>query len=159
MSERRSWALGVVMMVSVAAACGGGTPGPATLDPRHDACRACRMTVSDPRTAAQIVAPGEEPMFFDDIGCLAAYLKENPPPVKGAVAYVADHRTRAWVLASRATFTRVGRLETPMGSHLIAHVDQVSLGADPDAQGGVFVGVSEVFGPAGPPGGQEPRCP
>ena len=159
MRGRRACALGVVTMVSVAAACGGGTPGPATLDPRHDACRACRMTVSDPRTAAQIVAPGEEPMFFDDIGCLAAYLRQGPPPAKGAVAYVADHRTRAWVLASRATYTRVARLETPMSSHLVAHADAASVRADPDTQDGTLVGVAEIFGPAGPPGGQPSRCP
>jgi copper chaperone NosL len=117
------------------------------------------MTVSDARTAAQIVAPGEEPMFFDDIGCLAAYLRENPRSAKGAVAYVADHRTRAWVVASRATFTRVERLETPMGSHLVAYADQASLRTDPDASGGIPVGAFEIFGPAGPPGGQESRGP
>lgn len=159
MSARLSRALAVAIVMSVTAACGGGAPGPATLDPRHDACRTCRMTVSDPRTAAQIVAPGEEPMFFDDIGCLAAYLRENPVPATGAVAYVADHRTRAWVPASRATYARVERLETPMGSHLVAYVDRPSLRADADAQGSTPVSVSEIFGPAGPPGREEQRCP
>jgi copper chaperone NosL len=117
------------------------------------------MAVSDPRFAAQIVAPGEEPLFFDDIGCLADYLRQNPPPAKGAVAYVADHRTRAWVLASKAIFTRVPRLETPMSSHLVAHADTASLGADPDTKDGVPVAGAEIFGPAGPPGGQTTRCP
>jgi copper chaperone NosL len=144
-------------MVILAASCGAGPPGPATLDPRHDACRSCRMTVSDPRVAAQVVAPGEEPMFFDDIGCLAAYLRQEPRSPEGAVAYVADHRTRAWVRASKATFTRVGRLETPMGSHLVAHSDAASRLADADTTGGVPVGLTEIFGPAGPPGGQAPQ--
>ena len=33
--------------------------------------RSCRMAVSAAGVAAQVVAPGEEPRFFDDIGCLA----------------------------------------------------------------------------------------
>ncbi len=36
------------------------------------------MAVSSARFASQIVAPGEEPRFFDDLGCLAAYLREHP---------------------------------------------------------------------------------
>ncbi|HEY3381583.1 MAG TPA: nitrous oxide reductase accessory protein NosL [Vicinamibacterales bacterium] len=157
MNAPRLWVVAVVATVILAASCGGGPPGPATLDPRHDACRFCRMTVSDPRVAAQVVAPGEEPMFFDDIGCLAAFLRQETRLPQGAVAYVADHRTRAWVLASSATFTRVDRLETPMGSHLVAYVDAASRLADPDTKGGVPVGIPEIFGPAGPPGGQAPR--
>jgi copper chaperone NosL len=156
-SAPQSRAFGVVALAILAASCGGGPPGPATLDPRHDACRSCRMTVSDPRVAAQVVAPGEEPMFFDDIGCLATYLRQEQRLPRGAVAYVADHRTRAWVRASRATFTRVDRLETPMGSHLVAHSDAASRLADADTTGGFPVGVAEIFGPAGPPGGQAPQ--
>jgi copper chaperone NosL len=158
MSARRAPGLAVLIAAAVAA-CGGGVPGPATLDPRHDACRSCRMTVSDPRFAAQLAAPGEDPLFFDDIGCLAAYLREAPRLPQEAVAYVADHRTREWVRASRATYTRVARLETPMGSHLVAHADPASLDADADARDGARVAIAEIFGPAGPPGGQEPRCP
>lgn len=159
MSPRRVLARAVAATAIVLAACGGGVPRPATLDPRHDACRSCRMTVSDPRFAAQVVAPGDEPLFFDDIGCLATYLREEAPLPPGAIAYVADHRTRAWVPASRATFTRVVRLETPMASHLVAHADAASAGADDEAKDGVRVAVAEIFGPAGPPEGREPRCP
>jgi copper chaperone NosL len=155
-SARRVLALAVVATTTAVAACGGGVPGPATLDPRHDACRSCRMTVSDQRVAAQVVAPGEEPLFFDDIGCLAAYVRDEPRLPQGAVAYVADHRTRGWVLAASATYTRVAHLETPMSSHLVAHVDAASRLADPDAKDGAPVGISEIFGPAGPPGGQVP---
>jgi copper chaperone NosL len=94
------------------------------------------MTVSDGRFAAQVVSPGEEPLFFDDIGCLEAYLTRTARLPGGAVAYVADHRTRSWVLASAAVFTRVDDLETPMNSHLIAHADASSRDADPAATGG-----------------------
>lgn len=124
---------------AAAVACGRGTPAPAPLDTRSESCRFCRMAVSDARFAAQIVARGEEPLFFDDIGCLDAYLRQAPRLPDDALAYVADHRTRAWVPASAAVFTRVVTLETPMNSHLLAHADASSRDADPAAAGGQIV--------------------
>jgi copper chaperone NosL len=111
------------------------------------------MAISDARVAGQLVAPSEEPKFFDDIGCLGRYAAGSRAQPKGATAYVADHRTRAWVRAGRAIYTRAASLETPMGSYLIAHVDAVSRDADPDAKGGTPRALDEVFGPDGPPGG------
>ena len=56
-----------------------GDAPPAALDTRNETCRSCRMPVSDPRLAAQLAAPGEEPVFFDDIGCLRDFLREHAP--------------------------------------------------------------------------------
>ena len=146
-----------VVVASIAAAlalaCAGGSPGPATLDVGLAACDHCRMKVSDAALAGQLVAPGEEPRFFDDLVCLVAYLRDHPDPPAGAVAYVADHRTSRWVRAGAAVYTRVGTLATPMGSHLIAHEDAASRGADPAARDGATVPAAELFGSAGPPGG------
>jgi copper chaperone NosL len=128
------------------AACSSGPVPPAALDTRNEACRFCRMHVSDKRCAAQLVAPGEEPLFFDDLGCLAGYLKARSRQPRGEVAYVADHRTGDWVAASQAVFTRVEGLETPMGSHVIAHADAVSRDADGDARGGVPRSLVEILG-------------
>ena len=138
-------------------ACASGPPGPAALDTRNEACSFCRMAVSDPRFAAQIVAPGEEPRFFDDAGCLASYVKGKHDALpKQAVAYVADHRTKAWIPARSAAYTKVEALQTPMGSHVIAHADAASRDADPDARGGAPVAAADLFGPEGPPGGGLP---
>jgi copper chaperone NosL len=133
-------------------ACSRGSTGPAALDTRTEACAHCRMAVSDARFAAQLVAPREEPRFFDDVGCLRDDLRERRPPA-GAVAYVADHRTKGWARASAAVYSRVPWLATPMGSHLVAHADAASRSADPDAAAGTPLSPAEVFGPAGPPDG------
>jgi copper chaperone NosL len=103
------------------------------------------MAVSNAAFAAQLVAPGEEPRFFDDLGCLGGYLRAGRAPAN-AVVFVADHRTKAWVRADRAVYTRVPGLETPMGSHVIAHADAASLAADPDARGGAPVPAAELLG-------------
>ncbi|MEW6337758.1 MAG: nitrous oxide reductase accessory protein NosL [Acidobacteriota bacterium] len=146
-------AAGLLALAVLAGACSGPV-APAVLDPRHDACAWCRMTVSDPRFAAQLAAPGEEPLFFDDIGCMVAYLRGARDVPTGAAAFVADHRTRAWVPAARALFSRVPSLQTPMDSHLLAHTDAASRDADPQAVGGEEMSVAAVFRPAPIPGGE-----
>ena len=103
------------------------------------------MMVSDGRFAAQLVAPGEEPLFFDDVGCLRDFLRENPEKGAGFTAYVADHRTRAWIRKDQAVYTRVDGLSTPMNSHLIAHADAASRAADPEAVGGTALTPREVL--------------
>ena len=148
-------ARGVLAFLTVAllARCARGPAAPAALDTKNELCGWCRMAISDARFAAQLVSPSEEPRFFDDVGCLATFLKSGGAPAKGQIAYVADHRTKAWVRASKAVYTRKAGLETPMGSGLIAHADAASRDADPDAKGGAPSGVREVFGPNGVPEG------
>jgi copper chaperone NosL len=100
------------------------------------------MAVSDARFAGQIAAPGEEPLFYDDIGCLAKAVAAGKPVEH---AWVADHRTREWVPAARAVFTQVPGLETPMSSHLVAHASEESRKADSAASGGRAMTSAEVF--------------
>jgi len=139
-------------LVTVAAlallACKGG---PAKLDPAKDRCIQCGMAVSKPKFAAQLVVPGQDPAFFDDISCLAAYLDEPTHFSPKAVAYVADHRTGDWVLAAKAMYTRAGSVTTPMGSALIANADEGSRSKDPDAVSGTPLTINQVF-PRMPPG-------
>jgi copper chaperone NosL len=135
--------LAVGMLMAVA--CGGSRPAPATLDPKNDVCAWCRMAVSSQRFAGQIVTPGEEPLFFDDLGCLVTYLGQRKTVGPGAIAYVADHRTGAWISAAAATITRVDGLSTPMGSHLIAHESPASRDADPAARAGTDVRLGSIL--------------
>jgi copper chaperone NosL len=144
-----------VLLLSAAigsGACERGEPQPAALDTRNEQCASCRMAVSSAVFASQLVGPGEVPRFFDDLGCLADYVKAGKAPT-GATAFVADHRTKAWVRADHALYTRVPGLETPMGSHVIAHADAASKEQDADARAGSPIAPSELFGPAGPPVG------
>lgn len=145
MTGRAAAALGLAFF-----ACASRPPEPAPLDTRNDACSACRMAVSEARFAAQLVAPGEVPRFFDDLGCLASYVKAGRAPAR-ATAFVADHRSREWIRADRAVYLRAADLATPMGSHLIAHADAASRDRDPDARGGRTIAIADLFGPGGPP--------
>jgi copper chaperone NosL len=135
-----------IALLALALGCARGEARPSPLDTKNELCRFCRMPVSDRHLAAQLAAPGEETKFYDDIGCLRDDLKRSGPPVKGSVAYVVDHRTAAWVRASVAVFSRCPALETPMGSHLVAHADAVSREADPASRGCGQISADEIFG-------------
>lgn len=130
-----------------------GEPRPEELVKGRDLCATCRMPVSDIRFAAQITAPGELPRFFDDPGCFAEFVKAGEVKEKGAIAWVADHRSGIWVRADRAIYTRVPNLATPMSHRLVAHESEASRDSDPDAKGGQPVPLQDVFGPKGPPAG------
>ncbi|HUL74926.1 MAG TPA: hypothetical protein VLT86_17570 [Vicinamibacterales bacterium] len=140
------------LQIAIGTACRSGVPQPAALDTTNDACGTCRMVVSDARFASQIVAPHEEPVFFDDLGCLAGYLERTTALPRGAMIYVADHRTREWVPAERAVYTRLRDPAAPMGSPIIAHGSTASRDADPDASPGAPVDLRDVF-PSGLHGG------
>ena len=135
--------VGVMSIVTVA--CAGGPPAPVSLDTRADVCADCRMAVSNQAFAAQIVAPGTEPLFFDDIGCLAAYLGHHTRLPPGAIAYVADHHTGEWVAAVSALYTRNLQIATPLSSHVIAHANVTNQQADPAALRGARVTTRELF--------------
>lgn len=136
---------GWLVVIAILAACAARPLEPARVDTAHDACRHCRMIVSDVRLAAQIVAPGEEPLIFDDLGCMRDYLA-SVRLADDAVAFVADHRTGAWVAAADATFTNVTSIATPMGSGIIAHADHASREADPSASNGRPVDARAILG-------------
>ena len=143
-----------IALAIVTGACGATALSPAALDSKHDACSTCRMTVSDPKLAAQIVAPGEEPRFFDDLGCLRKYLDEYQQP--DAVIYVADHRTGEWTPASTAVYARLARASTPMASGLIAHATLASRSQDAAAGSSTPVEPDIVLGKAVPAARRRP---
>lgn len=124
----------VLLAALVVSACAGGPAPPAKVALGEDACAHCRMTLVSQSTAAQIAQRGDEPVFFDEAGCLRDYLGGHATPAD-AVVYVADHRTGEWVNARTAVFTRTSA-STPMGSGLLAHADAASRDADPAAAGG-----------------------
>jgi copper chaperone NosL len=136
----------VLMAALMLAACSTGAPAPAEIRLGEDACAHCRMTIISLATAAQIVAPGAEPLLFDELGCLRDSVADQPLD-PDAMVFVADHRTSEWIEARQATFTRT-RAPTPMGSGLLAHASAERRDADPDALHGSPVTVESILQPA-----------
>jgi copper chaperone NosL len=143
-SRPAEW-LVLAAVLAVATGCRQADLRPAELDTRNEQCRFCSMVVSSRFFAAQVVAPGEEARFFDDLGCLASWLKDNRLPPRAAV-FVADHRTGDWVPAASAVYSRVQTLDTPMSSHLVAHVSEASRTEDPAAADGATLSAADAIG-------------
>ena len=137
-------AAGLVLFALVAAACGGAEVTPVAFDAAREACRFCRMTGSDGRAAGQLVSPGDEPLFFDDVGCLRDHLARTPAPA-GAVAFVTSYATGQWVRADAAVFVEQPSVATPMGSHLIAFRSTAERDADPMGRTGQLRTFDAVF--------------
>jgi copper chaperone NosL len=77
-------------------------------------CAHCRMILSDPRYAAQLTQKDGRRLYFDDVGCLAAYLNREKP----AVTRVWVRDRGAWHVADELRYTR-GH-DTPMGFGFVA---------------------------------------
>jgi hypothetical protein len=90
------------------------------------------MIVSDARLASQVLEPGQEPIFFDDLACLAAYLGERGDAPVRAI-YVTDYESGTWIRAEAAVFSKSNTIETPMGSGMIAHLDEATRQNGPTA--------------------------
>lgn len=137
--------LGVALVALAVSSCAGAPPRPVAIDTVNDVCAHCRMVISTPSTAAQLLAPGEVPRLFDDLGCLQGFLEATPAP-EGSAIFVTDHLTGEWVRLEDAVITEVPGLQTPMGSGLMAHRTSAERDRDPAATGGRPYEASALLG-------------
>lgn len=109
-------------MAFVAAGVACGQPSPRPIRYGHELCQYCRMTITDPRFAAQLVTRTGRVFSFDDIGGLVAFMnEERVPPAEVHSTWVHSFSHPELQLdATTARFLRSDRLRTPMGSQLAA---------------------------------------
>jgi copper chaperone NosL len=88
----------------------------------HDACASCKMAISQPQYAAQVVDKEGNAYKFDDIGCMLRYLKDHS--LLQRRVYVMDYVDRQWLEAERAVFVRSDAVRSPMAAGLAAFRDQ-----------------------------------
>jgi len=124
-------------------ACAGS--GPVRIAAGQHDCDYCHRNITELAFASQVVVPGQEPMFFDDLQCLKGYLASVATPPAGAKIFVADHRTSDWVAADTAVFSRVMTLRTPLNSHLAAYASATSRDSDPEAVRPIAVDPGELI--------------
>jgi copper chaperone NosL len=98
------------------------------------------MTIADPRFVAEAVLTTGKVLAFDDIGCLASWLRAEPRPVKAL--WVASFASGEWLAAEQATFLRTDSLRTPMASGLIASQSP----AEADSLGAFLGGARQSWG-------------
>ena len=101
--------------------CGPKEIEPVDLFP-EDECARCRMAISDPAFASQIINKDGSVVKFDDLRCFESYRKErNVDDVEKM--YVKDYETKEWISFWKSIVIQTG-IQTPMGSGQIAVADQ-----------------------------------
>lgn len=78
----------------------------------------CGMVITDLRYASQVVARDGKTWFFDDIGCMAAWLSARPFKDE-AMVWVHDLESGAWIDGRQAWYSRTD--QTPMSYGFGAH--------------------------------------
>jgi len=112
------WLTGAAALVAV----GCARPAARPIAFNEENCRHCHMTIADPRFAAELVTSKGLVYAFDDVGCLAAFVREGKVPADQVHSlWVSDYLQPDSLLDARhAVFLAVDTLPTPMGSHLLA---------------------------------------
>ena len=112
------WAIAVTWFF---AAC-GGAPQPVEIAWNEEVCDQCRMAISQPEFAAEIVTREGAVHYFDDIGCMARWTVENesPGPPEDTGWFATDYDTHSWLDARSGYYVHSDRLPTPMNHGLAA---------------------------------------
>jgi copper chaperone NosL len=112
--------LSLLAALAIAAACARPAPRPIALGEEN--CRHCHMTIADPRFAAELVTTRVVVYAFDDVGCLAAFVRQGKVPAAEIHSlWVYDYLQPDSLLdARRAVYLRSDSLRTPMATGLAA---------------------------------------
>ena len=115
---RYSRSLGM-LLVAVLMACAPRGPQPVAYGTEN--CDYCRMTISEPRFAAQVVTSTGKARKFDSIECLVSYYLESRSTGVVKSVWVTDYRKPgSFIAAEDAVYLRGGHAHSPMGLGLMA---------------------------------------
>src|SRR6266540_6500770 len=120
-SNRRVWlwAWCLIIGVTVLANCQKQSVGPVALAP-EDTCSYCKMAISEKRYAAELIDSEGQAFKFDDIGCMANFIKSKRNASKTIAYFVMDYDERQWIKAEDAFYVRSSELRTPMNGGVVA---------------------------------------
>ena len=110
----------------------------------HDTCASCRMAISQPQYAAQVVDREGTAYKFDDIGCMFRYLNNHTFPQRRL--YVMDYVNRQWLEAEQAVFVRSEAIRSPMAGGLAAFRDQPAAQQFLKNSSGQMISFAELIG-------------
>jgi copper chaperone NosL len=104
-----AWRIAALALLLASLACAPEGPSDVAWD--RTACAHCRMLVSDPRFAAQLLLESGEVLFYDDPGCLLLDRAARAPSARAA--WFHDSAGEGWLAESEVAFAPGA--ETPMG--------------------------------------------
>ena len=119
--------LGKLMVAGSMMALAACSPtGPQEIAVGKDQCDNCKMTISEPKYATQLITEKGRLYKFDDISCLRDYEVSNTETTANATTYVADFPSGSFIETSTATLIKGGTIKSPMGGDTQAYKDKVA---------------------------------
>ena len=109
----------------------------------RDVCAHCRMHLSQAGFAAELRDRDGTLTKYDDIGCMLHAMLALHHEVPEA--WVEDHDGGGFVPLLSASLVHSDRLETPMGSGIVAFKDQAAAAHFAQAQGGDVVALEDIL--------------
>lgn len=96
-----------------------GPQGPEQVKVNKDNCDNCKMTISDPRFAAELITKKGRLYKFDDLICLRAWVDEHNDP--NTRAYVANfNKPDEYLELENALYVNSSAVNSPMGGNTAA---------------------------------------
>jgi copper chaperone NosL len=109
-----------IVLCSMLATASCGQPGAKPIRLNKDECANCKMTVTEAPFATQIATMKGRQYVFDDISCMAEYVKENPQE-EGTELYVADFcKPESFLNVHEAKLIASDSLRSPMRGNVAA---------------------------------------
>lgn len=103
--------------------------GPEPMRYGQDECTSCKMTIADQRFGAEIITKKGRVLKFDDLGCMADYVKEGQiaeSDIKHRVVSDFNH-PNVFLPVESALFLKNDELKSPMRSDSAAFASQAEL--------------------------------
>lgn len=100
--------------------------GPQEIAVGKDQCDNCKMTITEPKYATELITGKGRLYKFDDIHCMEDYQSSNPETTGNAKTYVADFPSGAFIESNTATFIKGGDIKSPMGGNTQAYKDKAA---------------------------------
>lgn len=108
---------GLILLLAVLPGCRSTQVKPVDIFP-EDNCALCRMAVSNPAFASEIITADGDALKFDDLSCLEEYRAAHPD-LRIAAVFVKDYDSKTWLPEAQGVIVETG-LDTPMGSGKVA---------------------------------------
>ncbi len=110
----------VVLFISSLFLFACGNAGPEPINFNKDACDFCKMSISDPKFATELITAKRRVYKFDDLRCMLQYTAENSD-VNVEKYYVGNFSNGEKLIdATTAVFIKHDELRSPMGGNLAA---------------------------------------
>ena len=107
---------GALLLMSIGG-CGPSEPRPVDIF-AEDECSNCRMAISQPSFASEILTAEGDAFKFDDLQCLSMFRKKRGDVTPAAI-FVKDIDSKEWMPYAQSVIVQTG-MDTPMGSGMVA---------------------------------------